>query len=245
MLSKSEIKLITSLKQKKCRLQYQLFVAEGEKTILELLNSKFHLHRLYTTTLDFDVQDILLTITTPKELKKISFLKTPNMALAVFRIPKLQPIDFSKLIVALDDVRDPGNLGTIIRLCDWFGVNDLICSSETVDCYNPKVIQATMGSITRVNVSYLDLEAVLSSKKDIVKFGAFMDGEDVYNMTLPNSGIVVLGNEANGMSNEIKAHISQKISIPRFGDSQRTESLNVANATAILLSEFKRRFTER
>jgi RNA methyltransferase, TrmH family len=245
MLSKNEIKLITSLKQKKYRLQHQLFVAEGKKTILELLNSKLQLHQLFTTTLEFDVSDVLQTTITAKELNKISFLKTPNTVLAVFEIPKPQPIDFSKLIVALDNVRDPGNLGTIIRLCDWFGVKDLVCNLETVDCYNPKVIQATMGSITRVNVSYLDLESLLSSQKTIQKFGAFMDGKTIYNMSFPDSGILVLGNEANGISKEVESRITDRISIPRFGELQATESLNVANAAAILLSEFKRRtFTE-
>lgn len=245
MLSKSEIKLITSLKQKKYRLQHQLFVAEGKKTILELLNSKLQLHQLFTTTLEFNVSDVLKTTITPKELNKISFLKTPNTALAVFKIPKPQPIDFSQLIVALDNVRDPGNLGTIIRLCDWFGVKDLVCNLKTVDCYNPKVIQATMGSITRVNVSYLNLESFLSSKKIIEKFGAFMDGETIYNKSLQDSGILVLGNEANGISKEVESQITKRISIPRFGNLKAAESINVANATAIFLSEFKRRtFTE-
>ena len=243
MLSKSEIKLIPSLKQKKYRLQHQLFVAEGKKTILELLNSKLKLHQLYTTTLEFDALDALQTTITPKELDKISFLKTPNIALGVFKIPKPQPIDFSKLIVALDNVRDPGNLGTIIRLCDWFGVKDLVCNLETVDCYNPKVIQATMGSITRVNISYLNLESFLSSHDNKSSFGAFMDGDTIYNIKLPNSGILVLGNEAKGISEEVESKITQRISIPRFGDLQATESLNVANATAIMLSEFKRRTT--
>jgi RNA methyltransferase, TrmH family len=245
MLSKNEIKLITSLKQKKYRLQHQLFVAEGKKTILELLNSKLQLHQLFTTTLEFDVSDVLQTTITAKELNKISFLKTPNTVLAVFEIPKPQPIDFSKFIVALDNVQDPGNLGTIIRLCDWFGVKDLVCSLETVDCYNPKVIQATMGSITRVNVSYLNLESFLSSKNILQKFGAFMDGDNVYEINLPNSGIIVLGNEANGISKEVESQITKRISIPRFGELQATESINVANATAIFLSEFKRKtFTE-
>jgi len=211
MLSKSEIKLITSLKQKKYRLQHQLFVAEGKKTILELLNSKLQLHQLFTTTLEFNVSDVLKTTITPKELNKISFLKTSNIALAVFEIPKPQLIDFSKFIVALDNVQDPGNLGTIIRLCDWFGVKDLVCNLKTVDCYNPKVIQATMGSITRVNVSYLNLERFLSSQKEAQKFGAFMDGETIYKMNLPNSGILVLGNEANGISKEIEAQITKRI----------------------------------
>lgn len=243
MLSKSQIKLITSLKQKKYRQQYKLFVAEGKKTILELLQSNLQLHQLYTTTLEFDVLDDLMTQISDTELKKISFLKSPNTALAVFEIPNETSIDFSKLVVALDDVRDPGNLGTIIRLCDWFGVNDLICSYETVDCFNPKVIQATMGSITRVNVSYIDLKQVLQIRKTEV-FGAFMEGENVYESKLPNSGILVLGNEANGISHDIKSQVTKRITIPRFGELQATESLNVANATAILLSEFKRRSIE-
>ena len=243
MLSKSQIKLITSLKQKKYRQQYKLFVAEGKKTILELLQSNLKLHQLYTTTLEFDVLDDLITQISDTELKKISFLKSPNTALAVFEIPNETSIDFSKLVVALDDVRDPGNLGTIIRLCDWFGVKDLICSYETVDCYNPKVIQATMGSITRVNVSYIDLKQVLQIQKTEV-FGAFMDGENVYESKLSNSGILVLGNEANGISHDIESQVTKRISIPRFGELQATESLNVANATAILLSEFKRRSIE-
>ena len=244
MLSKNQITLITCLKQKKYRIQHQLFVAEGKKTILELLNSRYQLYQLYTTTLDFDVTDVLQTQVTPIELKKISFLKTPNEALAVFKIPSPKAIDFNHFIVALDNVSDPGNLGTIIRLCDWFGIKDLICSTETVDCYNPKVMQATMGSISRVNVSYLDLENVLSTRENIQKFGAFMDGDDVYNMLLPDSGILILGNEANGICKEVESQITQRISIPRFGDLQATESLNVANAVAILLSEFRRRSTE-
>ncbi len=243
MLSKNQIKLITSLKQKKYRLQHQLFVAEGKKTIVELLHSNLQLLQLYTTTLEFDVSDDLQTEISENELKKISFLKTPNTALALFKIPKPQTINFSKLIVALDDVRDPGNLGTIIRLCDWFGVIDLICSLDTVDCYNPKVIQATMGSITRVSVSYVSLKEFLSDQNTDI-FGAFMDGDNVYNKDLPGSGILVLGNEANGISNELESIMTKRVSIPRFGDIKATESLNVATAAAILLSEFKRRIIE-
>ncbi len=245
MLSKSQIKLITSLKQKKYRLQHQLFVAEGKKTIFELLGSNLQLHQLFTTTLDFDVSDVLVTQISENELKKISFLKSPNTVLAIFKTPKSEAIDFSNLVVALDNVRDPGNLGTIIRLCDWFGIKDLVCNLETVDCYNPKVIQATMGSITRVNVSYVDLEETLS-KQNGESFGAYMDGDTIYTKDLPNTGILVLGNEANGISDQLEAKITQRISIPRFGELQATESLNVANAAAILLSEFKRRsLTER
>lgn len=242
MLNKSQIKLITSLRQKKFRNHHHLFFAEGVKTINELLNSRFKLHQLYTTTLDFEVSDVLQTRITAAELQKISALKTPNTALALFEISEENPINFDALIVALDNVRDPGNLGTIIRLCDWFGVKDLICNTETVDCYNPKVIQATMGSITRVNIVYKDLKEILKDPK-VISFGAFMDGENVYNTGLPQKGILVLGNEANGIQSDLENLITQRISIPRFGELQKTESLNVANATAILLSEFKRNTT--
>ena len=238
MLSKSQIKLITSLKQKKYRQQHGFFVVEGVKTIKELLQSHLQLHALYTIeTFNIDAKDEILI--TENDLKRISFLTTPNKALAVFKIPEAKAINNNGLIVALDAVRDPGNLGTIIRLCDWFGVTDLVCSKETVDCFNPKVIQATMGSITRVNISYIDLEVFLKESKVSV-FGAFMDGKNVYKEQLPETGVLVMGNEANGVSKEVEAIISEKISIPRFGDTQVTESLNVATATAILLSEFRR-----
>jgi TrmH family RNA methyltransferase len=239
MLSKNQIKLITSLSQKKFRLQHQLFFAEGVKTIRELLNSKFELHHLYTITYNDQVSDVLQTLISPKELQKISALKTPNRALALFKIPQEQSVNFDSLVIALDNVRDPGNLGTIIRLCDWFGVKDLICNLETADCYNPKVMQASMGSITRVNVVYKDLKTLLTST-EVVSFGAFMDGDNVYTANLSDKGILVLGNEANGIQPNVEQLITNRISIPRFGDLQQTESLNVANATAILLSEFKR-----
>jgi len=244
MLSKNQIQLITSLKQKKFRTLHKLFVAEGKKTIEELLNSRFKLHQLYTTTLENTVSDDLVTSISSTELKKISFLKTPNKALALFKMAEMQDVDFGQLVLALDNVRDPGNLGTIIRLCDWFGVKDLICNDETVDCYNPKVIQATMGSLSRVNVTYVNLNKVLHDRKEN-KFGAFLDGDNVYDLNLPNSGILVLGNEANGITSNVATAISQRITIPQFGEHQDTESLNVANAAAILLSEFKRRPTEK
>lgn len=240
-LSKNQIKLITSLKQKKYRLLHGFFVVEGIKTIKELLNSNIQLHSLYTTEsskdANFDQDEVLISET---DLKRISFLTTPNKALAIFKIPTSQPIDTNELIVALDDIRDPGNLGTIIRLCDWFGIKDLVCSSETVDCFNPKVIQATMGSITRVNVTYVNLPLFLK-KIDLPIFGTCMDGDNIYKKNLPKKGILILGNEANGMSAEINALVEEKLTIPRFGNIQATESLNVATATAILLSEFKRK----
>jgi TrmH family RNA methyltransferase len=240
MLSKNQIKLITSLQQKKYRKQHQLFFAEGIKVIEELLVSKFELQAIYTTELlDFDVAtDKIHTINT-NELKKISALTTPNTCLAVFKIPMEKKLEENGLIVALDNVRDPGNLGTIIRLCDWFGITQLICSTETVDIYNPKVVQATMGSIGRVAVFYQDLAAFLKETQ-LPVFGTFMEGENVYQKSLPQNGILVMGNEANGISESVSKSITQKLSIPRFGKLQQTESLNVATATAILLSEFKR-----
>ncbi|CAH8281714.1 TrmH family RNA methyltransferase [Mariniflexile fucanivorans] len=238
MLSKSQIKLITGLKQKKQRQQHGFFVVEGVKTIKELLQSHLELYALYTTeTFNIDAKNEVLI--SEADLKRISFLTTPNTALAIFKIPAQKPIETKGLIVALDAVRDPGNLGTIIRLCDWFGVKNLVCSKETVDCFNPKVVQATMGSLTRVNINYVDLVAFLKTIS-LPVFGAFMEGENVYKSKLPEQGILVMGNEANGVSKEVEAIITEKISIPRFGDIQATESLNVATATAILLSEFRR-----
>ena len=241
MVSKNQIKLITSLQQKKYRKQEQLFFAEGVKVVQELLNSNFELQDLFTTKQDF--------LTVPKnkvhaisepELKKISALTTPNTCLAVFKIPKVKEMVEKGLIVALDDVRDPGNLGTIIRLCDWFGIETLFCSEESVDIYNPKVVQATMGSISRVNVVYGNLETFLSQTK-LPVFGTFMDGNNIYQEELPKEGIIIMGNEANGISTSVEKLVSERIAIPRFGNLQVTESLNVATATAIILSEFKRK----
>ncbi|WGD35301.1 RNA methyltransferase [Olleya sp. YS] len=236
MISKNQIKNINRLKQKKYRLQDQLFIAEGVKVIREFLDSNFTLVDLMTTQ-PFNVENE--TLISETELKKISCLTTPNIALAVFKIPEKENLTDQGLVLALDAVRDPGNLGTIIRLCDWFGVKQLICSQETVDCYNPKVVQATMGSLTRVSVHYVDLEGYLKDAK-LPIFGAFMDGKNVYKSNLPQEGILILGNEANGISKPIEACVTDKISIPRFGELQATESLNVATAGAILLSEFRR-----
>jgi len=239
MISKRQIKIINSLQQKKYRKSTGLFVAEGKKVIEEFLNSNFELETLFTTEANLFAADRKVTLISEAELKKISFLKTPNKALALFKISSVHILDQNGLIVALDDVRDPGNLGTIIRLCDWFGVKQLVCSEATVDCYNPKVIQATMGSLTRVNVVYVDLKNYLSETK-VPAFGAFMDGNNVYKTQLPTDGILVMGNEAKGVSEEISNLITEKIAIPRFGETQQTESLNVAMATGILLNEFKR-----
>lgn len=240
MVSKNQIKLITSLQQKKYRKQEQFFFVEGVKGVQELLDSNFELYELFTTKSDFlSIDSSKVNAVTDAELKKISALTTPNTCLAIFKIPIALSFEEKGLIVALDDVRDPGNLGTIIRLCDWFGIKTLFCSEETVDIYNPKVVQATMGSIGRVNVVYGNLEKLLAETK-LPIFGTFMDGKNIYQENLPNEGIIVMGNEANGISKTIEKLVSERIAIPRFGDLQATESLNVATATAIILSEFKR-----
>ncbi|WP_366185145.1 RNA methyltransferase [Flavobacterium ovatum] len=240
MVSKNQIKLITSLQQKKYRVAHQMFFAEGVKGIQELLNSNFELVHLFTTKNDFpDVAVASKTITQEADLKKITALATPNSCLAVFKIPEEKPIIDSGLILALDSIRDPGNMGTILRLCDWFGIKQLLCSNETVDIYNSKVVQATMGSIARVNVNYVSLNTYLSQTNKTI-FGTFMDGENIYKYSLPQEGIIIMGNEANGISEDLEKIITQRLSIPRFGALQITESLNVATATAIILSEFRR-----
>jgi TrmH family RNA methyltransferase len=240
MVSKNQIKLITSLQQKKYRNINKLFFAEGVKVIQELLQSNFELEHLYSTQDDFEeVSKSKKTLIDDNDLKKISALSTPNTCLAVFKIPVEKNRIESGLILALDSIRDPGNLGTILRLCDWFGINQLLCSKETVDIYNPKVVQATMGSIARVNVNYIDLNAFIAQTK-LPVFGTFMDGVNIYKTSLPQEGIIVMGNEANGISAELEKLIQNRVTIPRFGDIQKTESLNVATATAIVLSEFRR-----
>ena len=237
-LSKNHIKLITSLSQKKYRQKHKLFVVEGVKVVQEFLNSSYELDIVFSSDTNFSSTNKFIEVT-DQELKKISSLKNPNKVLAIFKIPNQINPFMGGLILALDSINDPGNLGTIIRLCDWFGVEQLVCSNETVDCFNSKVVQASMGSLTRVAVSYLDLKKYLQNAS-VPIFVADMDGLDVYKTKLPDSAVLVLGNEANGISDEIKQLVTTKITIPRFGAIQQTESLNVATASAILLSEFRR-----
>ncbi len=237
-LSNNHQKLITSLSQKKYRQKHQLFIAEGVKVVQEFLKSSYELEILFSTDTDFSFLDCFVEVSN-QELKKISSLKTPNKVLAIFKIPLQKKINSSGLTVVLDTINDPGNLGTIIRLCDWFGVDQLLCSKETVDCYNIKVVQASMGSLTRVPISYLNLTEYLKTVS-VPVFIADMDGDNIYKTTLPPSAVLVMGNEANGASDAIKQLVNTKISIPRFVTSNQVESLNVATATAILLSEFRR-----
>ena len=239
MVVKNQIKRIKSLQQKKYRNLHGLFVVEGEKSVREFLNSKYSLEKLYTSQDDtFGLEQDVLVRVSEKELKQMSSLHSPNTVLAVFHIAKAQKIDFKDWILVLDDVRDPGNLGTIIRLCDWYGIPHLVCSEHTVDCYNPKVLQATMGSITRINIGYTDLSEFLA-KTNTTIYGTFMNGASVYDEEFPSAGILVMGNEANGISENVRANLSKEIRIPQYGQ-QTTESLNVATATAVFLNEIRR-----
>ncbi len=239
MVVKNQIKFIKNLQQKKCRIEQGLFVVEGVKIVQELLASEYKVYKIYCT--DSNVFDVVAgsEVVSQSVLKQMSGLKNPNNVLGVFYVPRPKKVDFDDWVVVLDDVRDPGNLGTIIRLCDWFGIGQLVCSNNTVDCYNPKVLQASMGSITRVNLVYTNTADFLK-KSNMPVYGAFMDGHSVYSAKLPEIGILVLGNEANGISKEVEALVTERVAIPQFG-SQTTESLNVATATAILLSELRRR----
>lgn len=239
MVSKSQIKLVRSLHQKKYRIQNGLFIVEGIKGVKEVLSSDIKPYMIFSTgNVTFDTTDVHVTIVSEAELKQMSTLKNPNTMLGVFHIPKPKTVDFKDWVVVLDDVRDPGNLGTIIRLCDWFGISHLVCSDQTVDCHNPKVLQAAMGSFTRVNIVYTDVVRFLRDCPQPI-YGAFMDGDSVYSENLPEAGILIMGNEANGISAEVKHLVSRKIGIPQFG-KLTTESLNVATATSILLNEIRR-----
>ena len=220
-----------------------MFVVEGVKVVQEFLNSNYELVEVFSTDTSYSKFTTNFTEVSSKELSTISGFSSPNKVIAIFKMLAPSSVNWSGLVLALDAINDPGNLGTIIRLCDWFGINDLVCSEDTVDCYNFKVVQSSMGSHTRVNITYLKLEAVLVDSQSC--YGTFMDGVSIYDQKLPEIGVIVLGNEANGISKEIEDLMDTRLSIPRFGSLKQTESLNVANAAAIILSEFKRNTIEK
>jgi TrmH family RNA methyltransferase len=244
MLSKNEIKLIKSLKYKKQRYLNKMFVVEGKKSISEFINSKFVLHKLFSIDIsEFSVNNVVRL--SKSELEKISFLSNPNDHLAIFKIPNEKPVNKNNLLVGLESINDPGNLGTIIRTCEWFGVEDIVCSLDSVDCYNPKVVQSAMGSLSRVNITYLDLENFLNSES-LNRFGTFINGESVYeNKISTDNGIVVFGNEANGISSNLRSLIDVELTIPRFNNKSYPESLNLSNSLGIILSEFSRKSNEK
>ena len=244
MITKNEIKFVRSLKIKKNRIESDQFIVEGEKIVDELIDSSLELVKVYSTSSKYESLDKLYTKISKTNLLQISNLKTPNKVVAIFKIPKSSEIDFTSQIVALDNISDPGNLGTIIRLCDWFGIKDLLCNTETVDCYNPKVIQASMGSISRVNISYLDFKKLFIEKK-LNLVAADLKGESMNKFSFQENQIVVFGNESLGLSPEIKEIIKNRVTIPRYNSNYDIESINVANSVAIILAELKNRSTGR
>ena len=241
MITKNQIKLIRSLRLKKNRIKHNLFVAEGEKIVDELLESKFKLSYLFSTENKYNSIKNHVSLKN-QELKQISSLKTPNKVLAVFEIPQENHIDYSQNIIALEEINDPGNLGTIIRLCDWFGIKDIICSENSVDCFNPKTIQASMGSICRVNISYVSFKNLISNQKNNL-IAADMKGENINNFPFKSNQIIFFGSESNGFSDDLSKQIDDKITIPRY--NQNIDSLNLASSVAIVLSELKNKITEK
>lgn len=214
-----------------------MFLVEGNKIICELFNSNFKVKEILSTDPQkLDRTDIPITHISENELKKISFLKTPKDSVAVCYLAQEEKLADKNIQLVLDGIQDPGNLGTIIRLADWFGIEQIICSEDTVDFYNPKVIQATMGSFTRVNVVYTDLVKYLSETEN-VNIGTDMEGENIYTFRKPEKINLILGNEGNGMRPETEKLLQKSISIPRFGKSQSTESLNVSMAAGIILGQ--------
>ena len=249
MVSKNEMKLIRQLEQKKYRQRYGLFVAEGPKVVGDLLKCGFRAHKVFATATYAGSQALTApqpTEVSEEELQRISFLQHPQQVLAVFHLPSHPATDSSLLpqphglSLALDGVQDPGNLGTIIRIADWFGIDTIYCSTDTADAWSPKVVQATMGSIARVSIHYLQLSELLKATT-LPVYGTLLDGQDLYTQELAAEGIIVMGNEGNGISSEIRRLITHRLLIPSYRQGDTAESLNVAIATAITCAEFRRR----
>jgi TrmH family RNA methyltransferase len=247
-ISKSQIKRIRSLEQKKHRQEEGIFLAEGPKLIADL--SGVFRCRFLVATAEWLEQNPHISAdeiveVSAGELSRCSLLKTPQQVLAVFEQPLCQlnlTLVRTSLSLALDDVQDPGNLGTIIRVADWFGIEDIFCSPGTVDVYNPKAVQASMGAIARVKVHYTSLRELIGSLKDIPVYGTFINGENIYEQSLSTNGIIVMGNEGNGIGREIEELICRRLFIPNYPlERETSESLNVAVATAIVCAEFRRR----
>lgn len=240
MLTAHTIKILQSLDRKKFRQKYNLFLVEGNKTITELFNSNFKIKEIFSTDPQkLDRQDIPVTHISENELKKISFLQNPKDSVAVCYLREEKKLKDGDLQLVLDGIQDPGNMGTIIRLADWFGIKQIICSKDTVDFYNPKVIMSSMGSFTRVNIVYEDLTKYLSHTKN-VNIGTDMEGDNIYSFARPEKMNLILGNEGNGMRPETEKLLEKSVTIPRFGESQSTESLNVSMAASIILGQLFR-----
>lgn len=250
MLSKNKIKIINSLANKKNRDELGLFVVEGEKVVGELLSSFFQIEEIFCLPewkqKNSKIKDAVEI--SKGELKKISAMSAPNQVLALVKIPKYN-LDLnelaSSLILGLEDIQDPGNLGTIVRTADWFGIEDIICSKKSVDIFNQKVIQATMGAFCRTRVHYVDLPEFIKKiklvKKNFPIYGTFMKGENIYKEKLSQNGMILFGNESVGLSKEIEKFVNKKLFIPDYPSGNQSSSLNVATAVSIVCSEFRRR----
>lgn len=255
MVGKSTIKLIKSLALKKYRRKENLFLVEGDKIVSEVIQSELKIKELLHTKNYVEHENLRhnkatiekVSLTEAATLRKASLLQSPQNSIAICRFPekkqlakKLNP----GLSIFLDGIQDPGNLGTIVRICDWYGISDVYCSADTVDLYNPKVIQASMGSFLRINFFECDFTqlAEMAKKSETSIFGAFMNGKNIYESELPKNALLVMGNEGNGIRSEVEQLINERISIPNLSENNsKAESLNVGVATAILCSEFKRR----
>lgn len=242
---RSDIQLVRSLSDKRGRSEHGLFIAEGAKLIGELRRSDLRIRRIFATEGLFEGPEV--ECVTEKEMERLSLLKTPSNSLAIVEIPRYR-LDAAhvgqRLTLALDDVQNPGNLGTIIRLADWFGIGEILCSPATADCFNPKVVQATMGAILRVRVHYVELAPLLAqaAARGVPVYGTFLEGENLYNAQLGDGGIIVMGNEGRGVRPDVAQAVTRKLFIPPFpADRRASESLNVAMATGVVCAEFRRR----
>jgi TrmH family RNA methyltransferase len=254
MLSKNKIKFINSIKKKKYRDEHQCFFVEGEKLVDELLKSNLQIIDLFATkewiiknNSNLNLEKINPTEISNEELQKISFLSTPNKVFAIVSQPKhtfsINEIQ-SNLSILLDNINDPGNLGTIIRIADWFGIKNIFCTTESVDVHNPKVVQSTMGAIYRTKVHYIDFHELFNLTKDLKEFniyGTFLEGDNIYKEELPQKGFIIMGSESHGISEKWKQYVTKKLFIPNYPiDLKSSESLNISVATAIICSEFRR-----
>lgn len=248
LLSKNKIKFIKSLELKKNRKEAGLFVAEGNKLVNDNLpfmkcETLIATPEWYASNPDAKASERITV--TREELSKVSFLKTPQEVMGVFRQPvyTLDPNQLNEqLSLVLDTVQDPGNLGTIIRLADWFGIEHIICSPETVDCFSPKTVQSTMGAIARVKVHYTPIIPFLKAMGDVPVYGTFLEGKNIYSEALSQTGLIVMGNEGKGISPDLRPYISKELHIPSYPlERETSESLNVAIATSIICAEFRRR----
>ena len=234
MITKNELKKIKSLKIKKNRQLYSLFVAEGKKNVFELVNSNFKVYKIFSIEKTKMLDSILIN---QNLMERLSFLKSASDIFGIFYLPKNNNINNNdNLTIALDNISDPGNLGNIIRICDWFGIRTLLCSNKTVDCFNPKVVQSTMGSISRVNCIYCNLKDFINNSKKTTYGSVLEGGSSIYSSSIRKDGILIFGNESKGISKSILNKLHFKITIPKYNIKNGPDSLNVSSAASIILA---------